>query len=465
MPRTPDSLANPFSRELVLANIATDDTVEATRKVFFQSQIADFAAVETGSLSFFDVADYVPVFLEVGDLYNFSVESAIKPAIFLNDGEGYTYVTIDPDDIFGANPDDVTEDSIISFTPDFTGLHYVNIGPEDPSFFGVPSSYTLTITQDAFSDGINNLFPPVSTVQIGDDISHNFNEAQPIVAGQSITSVLNSGPDLENGSSGIEFWHDRDAFSITLIEGITYKIDMSAASFRPSFTLGFGSQTGGTSISQIATGISDTSSVRGETASLTFQSPTTLSYGITAITRNEGSGFNFSPTDIGGQYTISVQETTDLTNAYVRDGVYRFFNTDTGTHFYSSSIIERDSIIANLPNFNLEGPSFKQANTTNGPTASVFRFFNTETGTHFFTQSTIETEHITANLPSFNLEGEAYLGYTEEVAGSTPLYRFFNTDTGTHFYTAAEAEKDSIVANLPNFNFEGTAYWVDPVMG
>ena len=58
MPRTPDSLANPFSRELVLANIATDDTVEATRKVFFQSQIADFKAVETGSLSFFDVADY-----------------------------------------------------------------------------------------------------------------------------------------------------------------------------------------------------------------------------------------------------------------------------------------------------------------------------------------------------------------------------------------------------------------------
>ena len=167
----------------------------------------------------------------------------------------------------------------------------------------------------------------------------------------------------------------------------------------------------------------------------------------------------------GGSYTLSVTQSNDITNALVPDGVYRFFNTDTGTHFYSANITERDSIITNLPNFNLEGPSFKAADTANGPTASVFRFFNTDTGTHFFTQSTVERDSIIENLPSFNLEGEAYLGYTEQVAGSTPLYRFFNTDTGTHFYTAAEAEKDSIISNLPNFNFEGTAYWVDPVMG
>jgi hypothetical protein len=149
----------------------------------------------------------------------------------------------------------------------------------------------------------------------------------------------------------------------------------------------------------------------------------------------------------------------------VENGVYRFFNTQTGTHFYSASEIERDSIINNLDSFNFESAAFKAATEANGPTASVFRFFNTETGTHFFTQSTVERDSVTENLPSFNLEGEAYLGYTEEVAGSTPLYRFFNTQTGTHFYTAAETEKDSIIANLPSFNFEGTAYWVDPVMG
>ena len=163
--------------------------------------------------------------------------------------------------------------------------------------------------------------------------------------------------------------------------------------------------------------------------------------------------------------TIVLLNETPAIPETVENGVYRFFNTQTGTHFYSASEIERDSIINNLDNFNFESAAFKAATETNGPTASVFRFFNTETGTHFFTQSTVERDSVIENLPSFNLEGEAYLGYTEEVADSTPLYRFFNTDTGTHFYTAAEAEKDSIVANLPSFNFEGTAYWVDPVMG
>jgi hypothetical protein len=46
----------------------------------------------------------------------------------------------------------------------------------------------------------------------------------------------------------------------------------------------------------------------------------------------------------------------------------------------------------------------------------VFRFFNTKTGTHFFTQSTVERDSIIENLPLFNLKGEAYLGYTEQVA-------------------------------------------------
>ena len=118
-----------------------------------------------------------------------------------------------------------------------------------------------------------------------------------------------------------------------------------------------------------------------------------------------------------------------------------------------------------MSHFTLEGPSFKAADPTNPAADTVFRFFNTQTGTHFFTQSTAERDNILDTLPQFSFEGEAYKGYTEEVAGSTPLYRFFNTQTGTHFYTAAEAEKDSIIANLPSFNFEGTAYWVDPVMG
>jgi hypothetical protein len=166
------------------------------------------------------------------------------------------------------------------------------------------------------------------------------------------------------------------------------------------------------------------------------------------------------------QFSDGTFQLSELLNVSDIDrGIYRFFNVDTGTHFLSGSIVERDSVINNLDAFNFEGPTFKAADPASPAADSVFRFFNTQTGTHFFTQSTIERDSILENLPEFNFENEAYKGYTEQVDGSIPLYRFFNTQTGTHFYTAAEAEKDSIIENLPSFNFEGTAYWVDPVMG
>ncbi|MDC3080692.1 hypothetical protein OA381_05120 [Rhodospirillaceae bacterium] len=196
---------------------------------------------------------------------------------------------------------------------------------------------------------------------------------------------------------------------------------------------------------------------------------TVIEYGTSVVTIDSDFGRDgldnlvsierFSFTD--GEFQLSeLLDTQD-----VAQGIYRFFNVETGTHFLTQSTVERDSVINNLDAFNFEGPTFKAADPTNPAADSVFRFFNTQTGTHFFTQSTIERDSILENLPQFSFENEAYKGYTEQVDGSIPLYRFFNTKTGTHFYTAAEAEKDSIIENLPSFNFEGTAYWVDPVMG
>ena len=95
----------------------------------------------------------------------------------------------------------------------------------------------------------------------------------------------------------------------------------------------------------------------------------------------------------------------------------------------------------------------------------IYRFFNVEIGTHFFTQSTVERDSVINNLDAFNFEGPTFRAADPTNAAADTVFRFFNTQTGTHFYTAAEAEKDSIIENLPTFNFEGTAYWVDPVMG
>jgi hypothetical protein len=56
---------------------------------------------------------------------------------------------------------------------------------------------------------------------------------------------------------------------------------------------------------------------------------------------------------------------------------------DTGTHFYTTSVSERDGIIAYYPQFAYEGPAF-HALPIAGPDGrtAVYRFFNKTTGAH-----------------------------------------------------------------------------------
>ena len=67
-----------------------------------------------------------------------------------------------------------------------------------------------------------------------------------------------------------------------------------------------------------------------------------------------------------------------------------------------------NSIKTNLDNLNFESAALKVATESTGPTAPVFKFFNTDTGTHFYTAAEAEKDSIIANLPSFNFEGAAY---------------------------------------------------------
>jgi hypothetical protein len=142
--------------------------------------------------------------------------------------------------------------------------------------------------------------------------------------------------------------------------------------------------------------------------------------------------------------------------------IYRFFNTQTGAHFFTSSEAERDNVQNTLPQFSYEGNVF-DSNAVESATGSVpvYRFFNTNTGVHFYTASEAEKSQV-ESLPGFNFEGTSYVAYESSTSATEtmPLYRFYNTSTGTHFYTVNEAEKDSIIANLPQYNFEGVAYYV-----
>lgn len=179
------------------------------------------------------------------------------------------------------------------------------------------------------------------------------------------------------------------------------------------------------------------------------------------------TGYSFSITQLsageetegGGEPIISEGDT-----------VYRFLETEAQTQFYTTSEVERDSIIANLPNYEYEGESFIGApNPEENEIAEVvpvYRLFNTDTGVHLYTASQIERDAVTDNLPNYEYEGIAYHGYESQQEDTVPLYRFYNSSLDAHFYTPSTAEKDEFLADSnyqPEGGESGIAFYVEPV--
>jgi len=141
--------------------------------------------------------------------------------------------------------------------------------------------------------------------------------------------------------------------------------------------------------------------------------------------------------------------------------VYRFYNQETGTHFYTIAATERDHVIGSYPQFLYEGAVFAAFSQATAGAQPVFRFYNTRTGTHFYTNSPAERDQVIATYPQFVFEGTAY--YAMPSAGPdarTPLFRFYNTTTGAHFYTTSTTERETVLATYPQFVYEGVAFYV-----
>ena len=142
--------------------------------------------------------------------------------------------------------------------------------------------------------------------------------------------------------------------------------------------------------------------------------------------------------------------------------VYRFFNTRSGGHLYTTSRTERDYIINHLPHYTYEGPKFRVYDQPQSETVPVYRFFNTRTGIHLYTISQVERDYILAHLPHYSYEGVKFHVYAYMAGNTTPMYRFFNTRTGGHLYTISQTERDYIIGHLPHYNYEGIKFYVFP---
>ena len=146
-------------------------------------------------------------------------------------------------------------------------------------------------------------------------------------------------------------------------------------------------------------------------------------------------------------------------------GVYRFFDSLYGTHFYTASESEAQQVAAARPDMVAEGVGGiglqALAGSAGDPNAvAVFRFFDTVYGTHFFTASAAERDTVIATRSDLQYESSSiFYEHATEQPGDTPVYRFFDNVRGTHFYTDDAAERANIMASRTDLVAEGIGFY------
>jgi len=160
--------------------------------------------------------------------------------------------------------------------------------------------------------------------------------------------------------------------------------------------------------------------------------------------------------------------TSYLPSALSDEGVnlVRFYNTALEAFFYTASPAEAEAVRTNLPYFQEHGPVFNVLDahdTTTADTVEVYRFLNTSTGGHFFTSNQEERDIIIDNvngdgfLASLQYEGVAYKAFNTDAADRTAVYRLFDPESGSHALSASSTEIVGMQAN--GFQMEGIAFW------
>jgi flagellum-specific peptidoglycan hydrolase FlgJ len=149
--------------------------------------------------------------------------------------------------------------------------------------------------------------------------------------------------------------------------------------------------------------------------------------------------------------------------------LYRFYNSQTGAHFYTADEDEKQRILSKYKQFRLEGTAgFVICGVASGGPgagqAVIYRFYMPSMGVHFYTADTDERDYIKANWSNvYTYEGPSYTAWGGATEGAVPFYRFYNVRTGVHFFTADPDEMENVKANLSDiYLYEDIAYYIKP---
>ncbi|MRS12738.1 MAG: hypothetical protein EG823_06670 [Actinobacteria bacterium] len=90
--------------------------------------------------------------------------------------------------------------------------------------------------------------------------------------------------------------------------------------------------------------------------------------------------------------------------------LYRFYNKINGSHFYTASAQEAENVIAKYSDiYQYDGPTYPVSPIKVTPGGTVYRFYNVKNGSHFYTASEDERNTVMVKWPNvFLYEGEAF---------------------------------------------------------
>ena len=169
-----------------------------------------------------------------------------------------------------------------------------------------------------------------------------------------------------------------------------------------------------------------------------------------------GTAFHLGA-DAAGNATISL---TPVDPGTV--DVFRFFDAAHGTQLLTQDAVERDTILTTRPDLQYEGVGLHAVDPAHAsPSAvDVYRFFDTTNGTHFMTSSVSERDSVLTSRPDLLFEpSSTMIEHAVAQTGDSAVYRFFNNANGAHFYTADAGERASILSTRPDMSFEGIAFY------
>jgi hypothetical protein len=130
--------------------------------------------------------------------------------------------------------------------------------------------------------------------------------------------------------------------------------------------------------------------------------------------------------------------------------VYRVYNKNSGLHHYTTSLSEKNALVA--LGWKYEGVSFNAAKQGSASgLAPVYREYNPHNGNHNWTLN--QAEH--NKLVSLGWRSEGVAWYANP-AGPVTVYRLYNPHSGEHVYTTSATEYAAV--GKAGWHQEGTAW-------